>query len=175
MACTITNFKDIVKVEFFSHDKMTFNKPFSLFDPTVHLVDSTTDVTNDPSVYKPGFCVIASDTLPDFYATIDEMSGNLSVEQSTSVAGSKAKCVLTYNMEWMDSTVGKDSFRAQMVNLSRHAYHIRITYITGAQHIIRSDHDGDGWLCQYKENDGTISMTVQVENTSGAQRVLPPL
>lgn len=166
MYCNVSNFTDIVKVEFYEDDQVDFSLPFVVYEPEIYKCNPSATISDEQKV--TGYCVINGK--PVHTALIDDMSGELSVDSNTSVAGTKYKSTLTYNMEYGRSKAMRQEYRNQLLDLLKYNYQVVLTYITGDQQVIRTYKDG--WSFSFKENKGTVSVTLTMENISGAQRVL---
>lgn len=160
MFCGISNFKDIVRVEYYTPGVIFFQHPFSIYRPVV--------TKGIEDVDKKEFYIGSSN--PFLTAAIYEMTGELAVEEQRSVAGNKFKCTLSYVLDWGSTSNSREHFMAELTNLQRSNYDIVLTYLTGEQQVIRSDKDG--WAFSCKESGGDVSVSVIVENISGAQRIV---
>lgn len=154
-------YEDIIKVEFFSDsdDVISFKKPFVVYEPLITVSDNTADNAD---------CTIKKSA--DFVALIYEMSGTLTVDSSTDIAGTKFKVTLEYTMEWIGNEEDNEEYKRQLLCLRQNNYHLRVTYFGGAQQIIRSDKSS--WMFSYKESKGKPNVTISLENISGAQRII---
>lgn len=163
MYCNIANFTDIANIDFYKETDVNFSHEFIVYNPEIYLGSSLSEDEK-----KFGYCVLLAP--PVHKAQIDDMSGELSVDSATSVGGTKYKCNLSFDIEYGGSLRKREEYRKQLIDLQRNNYIIVITYISGDKHIIRSDKDG--WHFSYKENKGTVTISLSIENISGAQRVL---
>lgn len=164
--CSI--FPDIIRIEFFrdTPSVISFSKPFVIYDPLITVHDTT--VTDSSPSDVEFDCTIKQH--PEFEALINELTGTLTVTSSTGLPGTKFKNVVEYDMVHPLMNMSMNEYKSQLVNLQRYNYHLRITYLGGAQQIIRSDESS--WAFSFKENKDKISITISIENISGAQRIV---
>lgn len=172
MFCNLYNFSDIADVEFFavkSNGAMTFNKPLCIYEPVIRVWSTPADINPQglTTSLQPANYSCKVDGICNFHAHINEMSGELAVESNTALASTKFRCTLTYNIDCTPANI--EIVKNELVDLQYNNYHMRITYISGDQHIVRCPKDA--WSFSFKENKGVISVTIVVENLSGAQRV----
>lgn len=166
MYCNIANFTDIVKVDFYEVTDVFFSLPFPIYSPEIFLTDSPDNLTSKQKA--GGYCKL--NAAPKHSALIDEMSGEMSVDSQTSVAGIKYRCSLSYNVEYNNTPFVQEEYKMQLVDLQKRNFIVVLTYISGDRQVIRTDKDG--WKFEFKENKGTVTVTLTMENISGAQRVL---
>ena len=154
-------FNQIIRIEFFNvtDNSLSFSKPFVVYDPTI----TVSDDANDNAI-----CTVNNE--PAFVAVIDDMSASLTVDSATGLPGSKFKNVVEYEVLWGDGATDIEEYKKQLVSILHNNYHMRITYLFGSQHIVRSD--AEAWSFSFKESSGKMKITISVENVSGAQRVV---
>lgn len=166
--CRQYNYKDIIKVEFFADNDnvISFIKPFAVYDPVI----TCASAENSNSISTG--CVLkmrAEDRVQDdsvFFALIEDMTGSLTIKETISVAGRKHTCTLSYQLK----RDVPNEWRKQLMLLKNANHHVLITYLGGSQHLIRSI--PESWMVSANENEGKITVTVTVENISGAQQII---